>query len=81
MDEKQNLENMIKCSRFKECSIPKCPLDYYMKERDELPEDPQCPLRRLLTVGKHKRRLQGIMSAKMRSMLSFVPNRNESALN
>ena len=79
LTEKENLINMKKCPRWEGCSIPKCPLDFYMKERTELPEEPQCPLRRLLTKGKHKKRIEGILSHKMRGLLNFIWNRNKSS--
>ncbi len=77
MNNKENLQNMKRCPRFEECSIPKCPLDYEMKERTELPEDPQCPLTRLLVKNKRRKRIEGILSAKMRGLLNFIPNRNK----
>jgi hypothetical protein len=70
--------NEKRCYKFDNCSIPKCPLDYYMKERVELPEDKQCPLTRLLVVGKRRNRMEGILSAKMRALLQFVPSRNQN---
>lgn len=79
MTEKENLENMKRCSRFEFCSIPLCPLDYYMSERSELPEEDQCPLRRLLVVGKHKKRLKGRLYPRMRGLYNFIPNRNKSS--
>jgi hypothetical protein len=74
---KENIENMKNCPRFESCSIPKCPLDYFMKERSELPEDKQCPLRKLITVGKRKKRIEGILSPKMRSISKFIPDTNK----
>jgi hypothetical protein len=70
--EKQNLDNMRKCPRFDSCSIPLCPLDSDMSERVELPEDDQCPLRKLLIRGKRKKRIKGVLSPTMRGLLSFV---------
>ena len=43
---------MKKCPRFIECSIPKCPLDFWADERVELSEDEVCPNWRF--VGKIK---------------------------
>jgi hypothetical protein len=75
--EQDNLKNMMQCLRFESCSIPKCPLDYYMKERVELPEDNECPLTRLLVVGKRRKRIEGILSAQMKALLRLVPSRNQ----
>lgn len=77
ISEKENIENMEKCPRFETCSIPKCPLDYFMKERSELPEDGQCPLRKIITVGKRKKRIEGILSQKMRGIAKFIPATNK----
>jgi len=79
ISEEENLINMKKCPRWENCSIPKCPLDFYMSERTELPEEPQCPLRRLLVKGKHKKRIEGILSHKMRGLLNFVWDRNKKS--
>jgi hypothetical protein len=79
MNEQESLENMKRCPRFDGCSIPRCPLDYFMKERTELPGEPQCPLTRVLVKNKHKKRIEGIMSATMRGLLKFIPSRNQSS--
>jgi len=42
--QQQNLENMRKCPRFDSCNVPLCPLDFWMNERVELPEDEKCIL-------------------------------------
>jgi len=81
MTEEENNKNMERCSRFSSCEIPKCPLDYWMKERTELPEDKQCPLMKILVRGKHRKRIEGVLSPKMRGLLKFIPNRNESRAN
>ena len=75
-EEKANIENMKKCPRFEECSIPLCPLDMEMDKRVEMPEDAQCPLRRIITIGKHKKRIKGILSARMRGISNFIPDKN-----
>ena len=77
--EEENLINMKKCPRWESCSIPKCPLDFYMKERRELPEDDQCPLMRLIVVGKHKKRIKGVLSPTMRGLSKFIWDRNKSS--
>jgi len=61
--EKQNLENMERCPRWKNCSIPKCPLDFDMEERVELPEDSVCPMRRYLGKTKSSRMKTKIIPA------------------
>jgi len=77
--EEENLINMKKCPRWESCSIPKCPLDFYMKERRELPEDDQCPLMRLIVIGKHKKRIKGVLSPTMRGLFKFIWDRNKSS--
>ena len=42
--EEQNIENMKRCPRFGFCDIPRCPLDYWMKDRTELKDDKKCIL-------------------------------------
>lgn len=69
--EEENIANMRRCPKFESCNIPFCPLDFYMFSRIELPEDPQCPLRKL-TERKTKKRREGILSPKMRGLLKFV---------
>ena len=51
MTEEENNLNMRHCPRFESCSIPKCPLDYFMNERVELPDDKKC----ILIAGRGKR--------------------------
>lgn len=73
--EKENLINMQRCPRFSECSIPKCPLDYWANERSELPEDKKCVLYKLL--GKNKSsRMEGNISPKMRELVQFYRENN-----
>jgi hypothetical protein len=72
MTEAENLENLKRCPRFETCSIPKCPLDYYMQERVELPEDEICILRAKYRSKKAK----GNMSATMRGIKRFVYEKN-----
>uniref|UniRef100_A0A6M3Y1E0 Uncharacterized protein n=1 Tax=viral metagenome TaxID=1070528 RepID=A0A6M3Y1E0_9ZZZZ len=79
MTEEENLINIKRCPRFESCSIPKYPLDFWMSERIELPEDDQCPLRKILVKGKHRKRIKGILSATMRGLSKFIPNRNKSS--
>jgi len=54
-------------------------LDFYMKERRELPEDDQCPLMRLIVIGKHKKRIKGVLSPTMRGLSNFIWDRNKSS--
>jgi len=73
MTDEKNLENMKRCPRFESCDIPKCPLDFYMSERVELPEDERCILR-----GKNKsKRVRGIKSAGMRGISKFIREKNQ----
>lgn len=42
MTEEQNTKNMMSCPRYKGCSIPKCPLDFWASERIEKKDDSIC---------------------------------------
>lgn len=42
MNETENIKIMSKCPRFKSCSVPKCPLDYYRDQRTVLNGEPKC---------------------------------------
>lgn len=37
-------ESMSHCSRFEDCSAPKCPLDLLINLRTEVEEDPRCEM-------------------------------------
>ena len=77
---KENLINMQRCPRFSECSIPKCPLDYWADERSELPEDKKCILFKLL--GKKRTgRMEGNISPKMRGLVQFCEGNNSKIAN
>ena len=39
-----SLESMSYCSRFEDCSAPKCPLDILINLRTEVEEDPRCEM-------------------------------------
>ena len=70
--EQENLVNMKRCPRFEFCSIPKCPLDFYMNERVELSEDERCVL-----VGKSRsKRVEGNLTTKMRGLQTFIWEKN-----
>jgi hypothetical protein len=69
----ENLVNMRRCPRFDNCSIPKCPLDFWMSERAELPEDGRCPLA-MKTKGKRR---GGKLTASMNHIRSFLHKKNE----
>ena len=72
------MEDLSKqCPKFEWCNINLCPLDKDMDKRVELPEDSQCPLRKL-TEGKRKKRREGRISPKMRGLLSSTTKKNES---
>jgi len=72
MTPEENVENMERCPRFQSCSIPKCPLDYWMNDRIELADEERCVIR-----GKTKsKRVKGIKSAGMRGVSKFIPKKN-----
>jgi len=73
----ENLENMQKCPRFESCDIPKCPLDYFMKQRAEIAsEDKKCVLQKFVG-GVRTKRTEGILSAKMKGIAKFIPSYNK----
>ena len=73
MTPEENVENMERCPRFQSCSIPKCPLDYWMNDRIELADEERCVIR-----GKTKsKRVKGNRSATMRGMSKFVCKKNK----
>ena len=39
-----SLESMSHCSRFEDCSAPKCPLDILINLRTEAEDDPRCEM-------------------------------------
>jgi len=66
---------MRKCPKFDGCSIPRCPLDYWMKERAELPEDMKCILR--IICGENRtNRVEGVLSPKMKGISSLIWEKN-----
>jgi hypothetical protein len=75
MTEEENLENMRRCPRFESCNIPKCPLDYWMLERTELPDEQRCVLR----GAKKSKRVKGIRSRGMGVISKFIPKKNQNA--
>lgn len=70
--EEENLINMKRCPRFESCSIPKCPLDFLMAERTELPEDERCPLK-----GRRTKKTKGIKSATLGRLSKFIWEKNK----
>lgn len=77
--EKENRLNMARCPRFSSCSIPRCPLDYWMSERTELPGDQRCALLKLLGKSKSKR-MERYLSPKMKGLVGFIPEKNKKCL-
>ncbi len=68
-----NLKNVERCPRFQGCDIPKCPLDFYMSDRVELPEDERCILR----GERRSNRVKGIRSAGMRGISKFIRDKKK----
>ena len=56
--EKINIENIKKCPRYDYCSIPVCPLDFWVSEKTELPGEEKCPL--LIQRRTEKEKAEGI---------------------
>lgn len=72
--EKENNRNMKRCPRFESCDIPKCPLDFWAKERVELPEDPRCLYWKVLGKRKTKRMFGGRISPLIKKVVLNVRN-------
>ena len=49
--EQLSLESMFYCSRFEDCSAPRCPLDILIDIRTEVEEDPKC---KMAKATRHK---------------------------
>lgn len=65
---------MKKCPRFDGCSIPRCPLDFWMKNRMELPEDEKCIL-----IASRGKRVSGNIRGNLKRIIGrFVWNQNRS---
>jgi len=70
---------MRKCPKFDGCSIPRCPLDYWMKERAELPEDMKCILR--IICGENRtNRVEGVLSQNERYLKSYMGKKHKVRL-
>jgi hypothetical protein len=68
----ENRLNMEKCSRFPTCSIPRCPLDFWWKEREELPEDERCLYFRVLGFKRTSKMFKGSISRQMRALVTSI---------
>ena len=78
MIEEENLKRMRTCPRFDNCSIPKCPLDYWADLRTELSEDERCPYWRI--VGqKRSLRMKGRLSPVKEAMSRIIRENYENA--
>lgn len=78
MSNKDEVVNNLKnCPRFSTCSINKCPLDYKVELRTELPEEERCPF----TVKKRGRSQKGIRTQAPDSILKVISESNVKMLN
>ena len=80
METKTNVANMSKCPRFISCNCNLCPLDEFMKQRVDLPEDELCQLRRITEGLKRTRTTRERFTGKlggMKKLLEFVPKANK----
>jgi len=74
---KENIKYMEQCPRFEGCNIPRCPLDYWMLERTELPDEERCVLR-----GTYRsKRVTGNMTRKMGVISKFIREKKQKRLN
>ena len=60
-----SLESMSYCSRFEDCSAPKCPLDILINLRAETDEDPRCEMAKS-TRHKYWESLQDSLKSKLK---------------
>ena len=67
--ENEIIENLKLCPHFTSCNAPKCPLDFLISERVQLPEDDVCPLLRFKRK-KGEKSLKGIKTALTRVLLA-----------
>ena len=78
LNEKENIENMKKCPRWEAgCSIPQCPLDYWMLERTKLDGEVRCPL---LMKQKSPKEKGIVISAGLKKLRKLVPTINQEYL-
>jgi len=73
MNEIDNLINLKRCPRWESCDIPLCPLDFFMKERVELPEDEKCIL-----IARRGNRVKSNVRGKLKRIIGkyvFKQNR------
>jgi len=74
--QKENLKNMKRCPRFNFCNIPKCPLDFWMSKRIELPEDERCIL-----ISPRGKRVKGKIRGSLKRLIGkyvWKHNRNRN---
>lgn len=76
-NEEKIVEKLKNCPRFPACSINKCPMDYEVELRTELPEEERC----LFTVKKRRRSQKGIRTQAPDSVLKVIPESNVKMLN
>ena len=74
---KEIINNLKDCPRFSVCSINKCPLDYEVELRTELPEEEKCPF----TIKKRKKGHKGIRIQAPDSVLKVIPELSVKILN
>jgi len=74
MTDEENLNNLKKCPRFNFCSIPKCPLDFWIEERIELPREEKCSL--MIKYKTREEKQRGRKVPLRGGCLSSVPMKN-----
>ncbi len=78
--EEENVKIMRKCPRFQFCNAPKCPLDYFRKERVELAGDDKCKAPKSIRkkIGKGtKLQYQGMTPREWAGMIVWKGKSNE----
>jgi len=73
---KEIINNLKDCPRFSVCLINKCPLDYEVELRTELPEEEKCPF----TIKKKRKSQKGIRTQAPDSVLKVIPESNVKML-
>jgi len=72
--EEENRKNMERCPRWESCDIPRCPLDFFMKERVELPDNEKCIL-----IAPRGKRVSGNVRGNLKRIIGkYVWKKNRS---
>ena len=68
----ENLKNLEKCSRFEKCDINRCPLDFWNKERADLPKEEKCLYWKIVGEKRTHIMFKGSITRQMRGIVKDV---------